>query len=384
MVNIIFSEEGYSSSHHDDSEVFSDISSERSVTSRSVSSGDSLGDDCIFNGAYVIGDVHFRSKHLPEALEFIDKCVINAKGLFPSMIVLLGDILDTHEVARNVPYKLACELIEKLSAIAPVYVLIGNHDYINNSQFCSDNHFFNPLKKWKNVTIVDKPMVAVVEGKKFAFSPYVVNGRFIEALTTHLKNEWRECCVIFAHQEIHGVSLREGVTSVHGDRWRHDLPPLISGHIHDPQTVGTNVHYVGSAMQIHFDETPDKMNWLINFDDSPEKNLVIEKFNLGLKNKKEVKLDILEVNSFDFELIKKYNIKLTLKGTSEQFQHFKKSKQYSQLVKQGVKMCFNPVVTARETKFTSRVDLSFDTVFRDLVKAKNDEVLYKTYEMIEI
>ena len=72
------------------------------------------------NGVLIIGDIHFRSKHVSEAKEFIEKCVGKAEEYHPDLIVLLGDILDTHEVARAEPYNLALELIGKLSVISPM------------------------------------------------------------------------------------------------------------------------------------------------------------------------------------------------------------------------------------------------------------------------
>ena len=35
-------------------------------------------------------------------------------------------------------------------------LLVGNHDYINNQQFLTNNHWMNAMKDWNNVTIIDK------------------------------------------------------------------------------------------------------------------------------------------------------------------------------------------------------------------------------------
>jgi hypothetical protein len=39
------------------------------------------------------------------------------------------------------------------------------------------------------------------------------------------------------------------ILSEKGDPWSSENPPIISGHIHDEQKVGTNIWYPGSAMQ---------------------------------------------------------------------------------------------------------------------------------------
>ena len=44
-----------------------------------------------------------------------------------------------------------------MSEISTTYILVGNHDLINNQQFLSTNHWMNALKDWPNIFIVDKP-----------------------------------------------------------------------------------------------------------------------------------------------------------------------------------------------------------------------------------
>ena len=161
----------------------------------------------------VFGDTHFKPKDYEAGEELISKAYETAEQITPTAIILLGDTMDTHETAKNAPWKQACRFIECLSEIAPVYVLIGNHDLINQSQFLTDNHFFNPLKKWKNVTIVDTPICVEIGGYNIVLCPYVPPGRFEEALDMMMElggcNEdfdWREeASCIFGHQEMQGV-----------------------------------------------------------------------------------------------------------------------------------------------------------------------------------
>ena len=82
--------------------------------------------------------------------------------------MLLGDILDTHEIVKIQPHNLATRLIDELSSIAPTFVIMGNHDLLNHNQFLTNNHIFNPFKKWKNVFIVDKPL-------KYNFTDFLDN-----------------------------------------------------------------------------------------------------------------------------------------------------------------------------------------------------------------
>lgn len=327
---------------------------------------------------FVIGDTHFRDKHMLEGEELVQRCVSAVSNAQPSMIILLGDVLDTHEVARSAPYKLAYRFIEELSNIAPTYVLIGNHDFINNSQFLTDNHFFNPLKRYPNVKVVDRPTVVEHGEYMFVMCPYVPTGRFIEALNTLLHEgvNWELATCIFAHQELRGVALKPGEISENGDLWDENYPPIISGHIHQAQTINENIYYTGSAQQISFDEDPDKRVWHISFSDDGTLN--IDKIDLELKNKKEVTLTIDEIKTFDRSLADKYYVKIKLKGTSEQLKLFRKSPQYAKLVKLGVKI--DPITIREEDplytelKSLGRGFTSFQSVLKEVVKRKSNNI----------
>lgn len=341
---------------------------------------------------FVIGDPHFRTKCFQEGEELIEKCVEVIKSLSPTIVVLLGDVLDTHEVVRNTPWKQACRFIEEISLIAPIYVLMGNHDLINQSQFLTDNHFFNPLKKWPNVTIVDKPiMVKVGYGRpvNVVMCPYTPPGRFIEALDTLIDDlsetsipipvGWQTADCIFAHQEFKGV-VYGGRESEKGDFWDENFPPVISGHIHTSCQIGKNVFYPGSSIQVASDENPDKHVWNVTFDSEEEgvEALQIDKIDLGLKGKKEVEIDYSEISKFDFSMLERYYIKIKLRGTPEQFKIFRKSQLHARLIREHVKIGFDPIPDERALKFMpsengSKVeDFSFDNILRLLVEEKSE------------
>ena len=105
----------------------------------------------------------------------------------------------------------------------------------------------NALKKWDNVCVVDKPIITKIGEVNIAMCPYVPNGRFVEALSTTIGNDWRNCRMIFAHQEFKGCKMGH-IISTEGDEWSDEYPPIISGHIHDYQKIN-NIFYPGSAIQ---------------------------------------------------------------------------------------------------------------------------------------
>jgi len=352
---------------------------------------DLIPDFSDLSNIFVIGDVHFQKDAFLQGEELIEKCVDAAKNASPTIIVLLGDILDTHETAKNTPYKQTEKLIEELSAIAPLYVIMGNHDLINQSQFLTNNHFFNPFKKWPGVTIVDVPISVKIGDNTIVMCPYVAPGRFIEALNTMFEYEdpvdWQLADCIFAHQEVRvrnedgliGV-VYNGKESSKADIWDEVYPPLICGHIHDECRLGTNVYYMGSARQVNFDESPDKRVWNITFD---EEGFQHDKIDLGLKARKEIEMEYENIKSFDFDLLEKYYIKIKLKGTREQFKLFRKSQLHAKLSRLGVKIAFDPEV--EDNPFIINLgsalkdDVSFEGILRELIKTK-PAVIQEAYE----
>ena len=155
----------------------------------------------------VIGDVHFRAKSIATlGVSFISKCIALITPLIQKreveFIVLLGDILDTHEKAHVLAFNQAYDFIKKCADLVPTFVLMGNHDLMNNKQFLSTDHFFNPLKEYKNVHIIDTPSAYDIdESRRYIFCPFVAKGRLIEALDNSLP-DWRKQNVFLVMQKL--------------------------------------------------------------------------------------------------------------------------------------------------------------------------------------
>ena len=187
----------------------------------------------------------------------------------------------------------------------------------------------------------------------------------------HLESIIQANC-IFAHQEFRGCRMG-GKISEKGDIWNPEFPLVISGHIHDSQTIGENIQYVGSPIQHSFGETLNKSIWFVTFDEleKPE----IEKINLKVKPKKIIHLDLEGVKKFDTSELEKFNIKIKINCTYPEFKSFRQSLTYSNLYKQGVKMNYcirgeKPVSQGLKT----RDEVSYFNVLKQVVKEKNPEI----------
>ncbi len=330
-----------------------------------------------------IGDPHFKPSNVEEVEEMIFKTIEYVKKSKPTFVVILGDILDTHEKVNVSCFKLATNFIKQLSLLSTTYLVIGNHDLINNTQFLSDNHAFNSLKEWENVYIIDKVCIHEHNDMKFGFVPYVYPGRFNEALETS-DDVWELCSAIFCHQEFKGCKLG-AIISENGDEWDEGNPLVISGHIHDHQIVKENIFYTGSSLQHGFNENVKKSLWEFEFKQDDEYSY--RDINLKLKSKKVINLDIEDISSFDSTEYEDCILKVNLNGTTEQFKTFRQSKKYKELNSKNIKISFNPTLNQTKpqdikTQDSSSEKKTYLTIFKDLVEKENKKDLKDVYEEV--
>jgi hypothetical protein len=305
-----------------------------------------------------IGDPHFKTDNVKNVHHFTSRLYDFLSDIDNiDMIVVLGDLLHTHERLHTIPLNLAYDFIRKLSMFAPTYVLVGNHDMINNQQFLSTNHWMNSMKYWDNVIIVD----TVINVGNYIFCPYVPNGRFKEALNT-CDIDITTTSIIFAHQEFKGCKMG-AIESNSEDVWTtNDGPYIVSGHIHARQFITDTqeyllseglydidemnhpIYYTGSAMQHAFGES--EKNIIAVIEDVVDECVYLQEIDLGLPRKKILYMDLDKVcNDLDEEDIENKfengdDIKLSISGNYEEFKNFKKTQKYKKIVKKGIKITY--------------------------------------------
>lgn len=332
---------------------------------------------CLF-----IGDPHFQISNLDVVDMFIKEITEFLKNNVFDFVVVAGDILHTHERIHSLVLNKACRFIKTLCSMFKTFILVGNHDYISNTQFLTDNHWMNSMKEWNNVSIVDKPTTHQQNGKNFLFVPYVFPGRFKEAIKTHIDN-WDDYTCIFAHQEFKGCKMG-AITSETGDVWEKEDCLVVSGHIHSKQRPQTNIFYPGTPFQHSFGDTGNNVIVEINFHNACDSYDIIE-HKMNLPGKKTLYLDIDSIRNFSSEQsVKEEEIKISLKCTNSEFKTFKNSYKYKELTKLGLKIIHKSQDT--ETKNIKSNDLSsddhFDSRLKDTIIQKQNPYLTQAYELI--
>ena len=330
-----------------------------------------------------IGDPHFKIDNIEDVDIFIQKILILIQNENPNYIVVLGDLLHTHERIHTTPLNKAYEFIDKLKNICRTIVLVGNHDMISNQQFLTNNHWMNAMKKWDNVTIVDDIFEIKDKDYYFIFTPYVYPGRFIEALNLRIKNnEWQKATCIFAHQEFYGCKMG-AIISSEGDLWDKNYPQIISGHIHEKQKLQNNIYYCGSALQHAFGENEINIIPILEWKDE----LNIREIDLELSRKKIIYSTINQLEDCKLPKDNLDKIKISISGNYEEFKSFKKTKTYRELIKNGTKIVFKPkkvekLQNIENQKMNSVNEGDFLKILNTLILEERNQYLYQVYENI--
>jgi len=324
-----------------------------------------------------IGDPHIQVSNLPDVEILLERLINLATTKQPDIIVIAGDLLHNHERLHTIAMNKAYELVNNMRLIAKTYVLVGNHDYIQNQQYLTENHWMNSMKEWDNTIIVDKVLTETIRGEKLVFVPYVPPGRYEEALGT-LDDEWKDASCIFAHQEIAGCKMG-AIVSIEGDKWPLDYPHIVSGHIHSRQTPQPNVYCSGSAMQLAFGESKKNIIACLLFNNG---KFVNDEVDLKLPRKRIVYMDVEDMDEYN-QPNTEDKIKVTLSGNYEQFKAIKKTKKYKKMIKDGVKVVFKPkkldVDVINEDK---KETTSFRQILDGLILKEKDQYLTNAYDFI--
>lgn len=327
-----------------------------------------------------IGDPHFRTDNIPEVDMFMDKLKLLCNSEKPNFIVVLGDLLHTHERLHTIPLNKAYDLVSSLRDIAPTLVLVGNHDMISNQQFLTQNHWMGAMKEWRNVEIVDTIIKKEIDGYKFVFCPYVSPGRFEEAL--NVAGEWKDADCIFAHQEFAGCKMG-AIVSVDGDKWPENYPEVVSGHIHSRQTIQKNIYYTGSAMQHAFGESDRNIIAVLTWE-TPGERYTVRELDLELPRKKIIYTDIQAIEEY-VPVETEDKVKITVSGVYEEFKAFKKTKKYRDIVKSGTKVVFKPKKLEKkedEEESEKFEATDFSKILNSLVLKEKNPYLYQIHELV--
>lgn len=191
--------------------------------------------------AVVISDIHFNLNTLEIASKAL-KAALNKAAELNVPTIIAGDLQDTKAIIRG---EVANRLISLLKqAKTPVYILVGNHDLINEKGKANALEYLAPY-----ATIVSDALILY----DFTLIPYQSDSEVLK----HLLTKCDMNNILIMHQGFLGAAMGDYIQD------RSSISPdvvkdfaVISGHYHRHQIIGT-VTYIGSPYTITFGEAND-------------------------------------------------------------------------------------------------------------------------------
>lgn len=148
------------------------------------------------------------------------------------MVVVAGDYFDSRQHIDINVMNTACDVMEELTKVCPVYMLVGNHDIYKNNEL--DITSLRCLRNIKKVCIIDKISKVVIKNDvKFLFVPWVGEYKKENTIITEHKDSVN---FIVMHTEIAGMTYDNNRPIINGVNM--DVCgscKIISGHIHKRQ-----------------------------------------------------------------------------------------------------------------------------------------------------
>lgn len=328
-----------------------------------------------------IGDPHLKLSNLKNLRLLGDKLVALIRERRPNGVVILGDLHDSHDKMNVYAWLEEINFLDRVTGAITrmnddwAKYLIGNHDIPSNNHFLEGIH---PFRGMDGRVVVDKPEVVETPVGRFAFVPYVPNGRFKEALgmakvmpygsgSPLAPGPYR---AIFCHQEFKDADFGSSIISRNGDEWPVDGDQIISGHIHKRQVLQGNIKYIGSPYQVSFGEDERKYVSLFTY----TKDTVTEELiDLGMPRKETYTSDIKNLS--ELKISDQDDNRLIILDTSTNMAKFKQSTQFKDLQKIA-KVIFKPT----DKVFVKR-DVSKKT-FLDILReyvAKEDALVGEVF-----
>lgn len=207
---------------------------------------------------FLIGDTHiglgFPNKSdqwLKVHIEYFNNFLIpllRDKVKKGDIIVHLGDLFDNRNVIPINLLNYAMDIVEEISSIAPLHIIVGNHDLWTRST--SEINTIRPFKYIPNVFIYDKPTKIEFNKKSILMLPFVE--KRLDQI--EILKEYSGCDFLFCHSDLNGAKMHlNSVANKNLDKIDvsdfSGYKKVYTGHIHISQIIG-NVNFVGSIFEM--------------------------------------------------------------------------------------------------------------------------------------
>eukprot|EP00026_Physarum_polycephalum_P000730 Phypoly_transcript_00731.p1 GENE.Phypoly_transcript_00731~~Phypoly_transcript_00731.p1 ORF type:complete len:1306 (+),score=375.13 Phypoly_transcript_00731:96-4013(+) len=241
----------------------------------------------------LFGDIHFDDRTLPRVIKTAEWIAQTFKDQGVTQIICMGDVLNTREMVSVQSLSAATRFFDQLSLIAPVHVILGNHDMnLKHSGKLSSLDVLDMRDLRQRITLHRSISSLDIEGIPCAMIPYQENASVILEWIEENKKENLKNRVAFAHLSLEGAIQRYqrdnktiNTKNFHADQ-PHATPShaspthpppssrakaittitprsmqafkrVFSGHFHHHHSPAENFVYVGAPMQHTYGDAGD-------------------------------------------------------------------------------------------------------------------------------
>lgn len=218
------------------------------------------------------------------------------------IIIHLGDFFDNRNILPINILNFGMKVIEDISKIAPLHILVGNHDCWHKSS--SEINTLRPFKYIPNVYIYEEPTKINFNDKSILMLPFIEKKKQqIEIL-----KKFSGCDFLFCHSDLNGAKMH--LTSVaHKNNDKIDIEEfsgfkkVYSGHIHLHQ-INKNFTFVGSTFEMDRNDLGNQKGiYILDTIDNSEEfipNDISPKFKkVWIKNEEDIlTLDTISTKDF--------------------------------------------------------------------------------------
>lgn len=324
--------------------------------------------------AVLISDVHFNLKNLALSIAAMKQAIAKAIELRVPLIIA-GDLLDQKAIIRGECANALIELLNEVPAKLYVYILVGNHDKINEK---GSEHALNFLSLCANTSIVQTPVK--VDGLHLI--PYQTDPKEFE-------NIIREILIgstIIAHQGIKNSDSGDYIVDHSAiDRRLLTNYRVITGHYHKRQDIKCSrpgkgavglASYIGSPFTMTFAEANDPpKGFQILMEDGTLEHVPT---NLRKHVILETTTDLIKSDKFSPVLEPEDLLWLKVKGPQSELK--KLSKRELGLKTIGHNNYKLDLIPTESTKLVESVErLTGEQIFDKLIDATSDPEEHKKY-----
>jgi DNA repair exonuclease SbcCD nuclease subunit len=224
--------------------------------------------DILMSKILLFSDIHINShkssfKRLEDCLKVLEWSLQTALDEGADNVIFCGDLFHERQKIQVLAYHKTYQILSKFSDLH-IYLLLGNHDLWYYDKWDISSVF--PLGALSNVTVIGETQTINIDGLDVDFLPFTH-----DPLTVIKERFSKKSRVLCAHVAINGATLNfhHRTKSEVSIEFENDMVPInvdifegwekvFLGHYHGAQKLNHFVEYIGSPLQLTYNEAFQK------------------------------------------------------------------------------------------------------------------------------